>query len=236
MCRTNECGTRHQRYKADPSSFSSWTSFSQMCQHCVKCLSELKNLSLIRTFNFKFIPFHTYKNIPTIIVINICLLIPLVKYNFWLVLLNPCVQSWQIWHNEVQDEKLYFVNQNQCHTRIFTTLNYAKPIWTNMCHELIPDFSNVSKFLGSNVLVNKLLLTPSFRLYFQVVGAWITETLTLRTVVHMIPTKVSASVTVVSSTQKEINATVVWQITTWILWCPTQTWPIQMESSVKVTS
>ena len=36
---------------------------------------------------------------------SICLWIPLVKYNFCSILFNKSEQSWEIWQNEVQDEK-----------------------------------------------------------------------------------------------------------------------------------
>ena len=32
---------------------------------------------------------------------NICLLIPLVKHNFWAILFNKCLQNWQICDDEL---------------------------------------------------------------------------------------------------------------------------------------
>ena len=75
MCRISEYMEQDSRdIRPIRSSFWSWTSFNQTCQHCVKCLSELKNLSSIRTFNFRFISCDAYKIILAVIVINICLL------------------------------------------------------------------------------------------------------------------------------------------------------------------
>ena len=62
--------------------FSSWTQFCQICQLCIECLSEYLS-SLTTHFNFKYVPFHSYKNNLTCIENcgnNICLLILLVEH------------------------------------------------------------------------------------------------------------------------------------------------------------
>ena len=45
---------------------------------------------------------------------NICLLIPLVKHNFCSIVFG--VQNWQIWENEVLDEKVeYILIKHECY-------------------------------------------------------------------------------------------------------------------------
>ena len=57
-----------------------------------------------------------------------------------------------------KDEKLCFVNQNQCDIRIFTSLNYAEPCSTTCAMNWFQTFQVYLSFSGSDVLVNKLLL------------------------------------------------------------------------------
>ena len=48
----------------------------------------------------------------------------LVKHNFCSILSNKCAQSWQIWQNEIQDEKLDYLkiidNPPQIYVEMFT--------------------------------------------------------------------------------------------------------------------